>query len=213
MYLSRIKLNLNNRRTIQALASPAIFHGAIESALGGVEGAERERHLWRSDSLGKERYLLVLTEEIPNFSSIVQQFSYKGESWETKAYDPFLDQIHDGSVFYFRLRANPTYSRPQEGKRGKVCAHITRERQREWLKRQGEKYGFALNETSYDVTKTEWYQFRKGNTKNKISMLSVTFEGVLKVEDTEKFRKAMVNGIGREKAYGMGLLTCITKNN
>ena len=38
-------------------------------------------------------------------------------------------------------------------------------------------------------------------------MLSVTYEGVLTVVDAEIFKKALVNGIGREKAYGMGLLT------
>ena len=40
-----------------------------------------------------------------------------------------------------------------------------------------------------------------------MQMLSVVFEGVLTVTDADAFRNALVNGIGREKAYGMGLLT------
>ena len=35
----------------------------------------------------------------------------------------------------------------------------------------------------------------------------MAFEGRLKVEDADVFKDALVNGIGREKAYGMGLLT------
>ena len=36
---------------------------------------------------------------------------------------------------------------------------------------------------------------------------AVTYEGVLTVTDTELFCKALTEGIGRGKAYGMGLLT------
>ena len=35
------------------------------------------------------------------------------------------------------------------------------------------------------------------------------FEGLLCVEDVDVFRDTLVNGIGREKAYGMGMLTIV----
>ena len=38
-------------------------------------------------------------------------------------------------------------------------------------------------------------------------MLAVTYEGSLTVTDADLFRKALTEGIGREKAFGMGLLT------
>ena len=34
-----------------------------------------------------------------------------------------------------------------------------------------------------------------------------TYEGVLTVTDVDKFKELLCNGIGRGKAYGMGLLT------
>ena len=34
-----------------------------------------------------------------------------------------------------------------------------------------------------------------------------TYEGILTVTDAEAFRNALVKGIGREKAFGMGMLT------
>ena len=37
--------------------------------------------------------------------------------------------------------------------------------------------------------------------------MAVTYEGILQVNDVEKFRKVLVEGLGREKAYGLGLLT------
>ena len=38
-------------------------------------------------------------------------------------------------------------------------------------------------------------------------LLAVTYEGILTVTDEDSFRKALVNGIGREKAYGLGMIT------
>ena len=36
-----------------------------------------------------------------------------------------------------------------------------------------------------------------------------TYEGVLTVTDEELFKAALVQGIGREKAYGLGMLTIV----
>ncbi len=40
-------------------------------------------------------------------------------------------------------------------------------------------------------------------------MNRVSYEGLLKVSDADLFKKLLVNGIGKEKAYGMGLMTVI----
>ena len=37
----------------------------------------------------------------------------------------------------------------------------------------------------------------------------MVFEGKLCVENADIFRDTLVNGIGREKAYGMGMLTVV----
>ena len=50
-------------------------------------------------------------------------------------------------------------------------------------------------------------QFTKKEAGNRISFISVTYEGILTVTDKELFVKALTEGIGREKAYGMGMLT------
>ena len=40
-----------------------------------------------------------------------------------------------------------------------------------------------------------------------MTLLTVTYEGVLEVTDAAAFREALTNGIGRGKAYGMGMMT------
>ncbi|MBQ1388911.1 MAG: type I-E CRISPR-associated protein Cas6/Cse3/CasE [Clostridia bacterium] len=203
MYLSRIKLDTSRTETMRALASPSVFHGAIESA-----DEERTRKLWRLDTLYGDQILLILTEKQIDLSGVSEQFSYDG-TFETKVYDGLLDRITNGSRWQFRLKANPTIQKFDKKKgRGKVLAHITTEYQGEWLKKQAEKNGFALNDDEWLVTGSRWYIFKKNrHKKDNVRMLAATYEGVLTVTDAEAFKNALTKGIGREKAFGMGLLT------
>ena len=206
MYLSRIKLNTSSRKTMLALASPNLFHGAIEIS----ETGERTRKLWRIDTLRGEQYLLILSENATDFSSVAEQFGYNSE-YECKLYDGLLRRITNGSRWQFRLRANPTVQvkkDPSSSGRGKVLAHITTAHQEEWLRRQSEKHGFSLAEGEWLVTESKWFLFKRNiEQRSSVKMLSVVYEGFLTVTDADAFRKALVSGIGREKAYGMGLLT------
>ena len=205
MYLSRIMLDSTRPKTMLALASPNLFHGAIESSVSG----ERTQKLWRLDSLRGERCLLILSEEKADWNSVCEQFGIAGMAAETKVYDTLLQRITENSRWQFRLRANPTIAVSQAEKRGKVCAHITTAYQMQWLAERAEKHGFSLKPEEYLVTENKWYSFRKGGTHH-VRMLAVTFEGLLTVTDVELFRHTLTQGIGREKAYGMGLLTVIS---
>ena len=83
MYLSRVELDPTRRSTMAALAAPQKLHGAVESAFGG----ERRRRLWRLDRLGEQLYLLLLSEDAPELSGVVEQFG-TGAAAETRSYDP-----------------------------------------------------------------------------------------------------------------------------
>lgn len=209
MVLSRVELDLTRRETMKALASPQRFHGAVEQAFPG----ERRRRLWRLDRLGGVLYLLILSEDAPDLRGIVQQFGpLTGvDTARTRDYAPLLERVTNGSTWRFRLTANPTkscLSPDTAGKRGTVRAHCTVEHQKQWLMERAQKHGFELQEDAFTVTSQQWLQFTKGGTKGKkVTLLSVTFEGVLQVCDAELFRKTLAEGIGRGKAYGQGLLT------
>ena len=138
MYLSRVALDVHKRSTMVALANPQQFHGAVEQAFLG----ERRRRLWRLDQLGDRLYLLLLSEDIPDLQQIAGQFG-TGELPETKEYGPLLKRVQAGTIWRFRLTANPTKSvhdPKNPAKRGRVCAHITTEFQEKWLMEQAEKH-------------------------------------------------------------------------
>ena len=205
MYLSRIVIDLQKRRTLQALDSPEILHGMVENCFP----AKTERDLWRIDEMNGVPHLLLLSGEKPNLTSLTAQIGFPGMEGETRDCQKLLDRILTGSIWQFRLAANPVTSIPQpDQRRGKIAAITIAERQREWLIRQGNRNGFLPVQGQFDVIRSEWKIFRnKGRT---VSVLCVTYEGLLTVTDAEAFKTALRNGIGRGKAYGMGLMTVMS---
>ena len=209
MYLSRMELNTGERNTMKALVSPNLFHGVIEAAFPGP----RERKLWRIDRLGGKYYLLLLSPERPQLHRAAAQFGFpdSGMPWETKDYGPLLARIREGEHWHFRLTANPTKACKEEaGGRGTVHAHITVNYQKRWLLERCRKHGFSLEEESFTVVNSRWLRFYKGNSgKRPVTLLAVSYEGLLEVTDAQLFQKTLTEGMGWGKAFGLGLLTVV----
>lgn len=212
MYLTRLKIDPLNRNTMRALAEPKYFHGAIER---GLAGERRQRSLWRIDRLEEAYYLLLVSAERPDLSAAARQFGFPSAVplWETRDYEPHLRRIQDESRWHFRLTANPTKhlsGDPGSKIRGRVAAHATAKHQQQWLMDKAPQYGFTLNADEFLAVSEQWHRFQKpAEGSRPVSFLSVTFEGTLTVTDAELFRNTLTQGIGRAKAYGMGLLTVV----
>ena len=145
---------------------------------------------------------------------MVEQFG-TGAAAETRSYDPLLERVVPGSCWQFRLTANPTKSckdpkAPAE--RGSVMAHCSTKYQKQWLLDRAAKHGFALREEEFTVTQVQWQRFAKRGTRP-VTLLAVTYEGVLQVTDAEQFRAMLCQGMGRGKAYGLGLMTVMRGGN
>lgn len=210
LYLSRIALDLGKRKTLQAMAAPNLFHGAIEESM---PDHKEERKLWRIDRLNGTYYLLMQTPRVPDLTSIVKQFGQEPCDLEkaTKKYDVYLDQIRNGERLQFRLTANPTYRKYLDSGKQQICAHMTPDFQRKWFTQKSAVAGFTVQNNEFEVMDKRWLHFRKKRGSREISLLSVSFEGILTVTDASKFCQSLKNGFGREKAYGMGMMTVIRK--
>ncbi len=212
MYLSRVELDVTRRSTMMMLTAPQKMHGTVESCFCG----ERNRKLWRIDKLGEKLYLLLLSEDKPDLVHVIDQFG-TGKLAESKDYEQLLQRIQPGSRWQFRLTVNPTRSKMRLNedemaprKRGKVQACSIISDQKKWLQERAEPHGFSLEEGSFDVTNSHWIRFKKGKESRTVSLLSVTYEGVLQITDAEKFCQLLTGGIGRGKAYGLGLMTVMS---
>lgn len=222
MYLSRVEIDDRNRFKIKDLSHLGAYHSWVEQSFPkDIEEKKRPRHLWRIDKLGLHRYLLIVSAEKPNLLKL-EKYGVKGSA-ATKDYDSFLEKITNQSIWNFRLTANPSYRINKNGKTS-VVPHITVSQQMNWLIKRASKYGFEFfikeniapefetEKCSFDIVNRNWpilWKKGKSGKAHSIKLSQVTFEGVLKVTDVELFKKALISGIGREKAYGMGMLTVI----
>ena len=205
MYLSRVRLDVSRRKTQIALVSPNKIHGAVEEAFV----RKQERNLWRIDRLKDDMYLLIVSAEKPDLSKIAVQFGFDNDCGELREYDRLLNRIETGSNWHFRLTANPVHSIQGGKRRGKIVAHTSERYQLEWLENQAVKRGFRIPPDGAYITESNWKIFSKGDSNQKVRILEVVFEGDLCVENADIFKNTLINGIGREKADGMGMLTVV----
>lgn len=150
-----------------------------------------------------------------------------------RPYEHLLDRLASGQSFVFRLTANPVVAtkRPErltpgqrarldEGKqaRSRQVAHRTVAQQLGWLLERQDQLGFrvpdaraseAMGEPVPDlrVVARNRLQFSRRGTSGRVTIQTATYEGRMEVRDPDLLRRAMVEGVGRAKAYGCGLLT------
>lgn len=221
MYLSRVQIDINNRQKIKNLSHLGAFHNWVEQSFPEeIAQGKRKRHLWRIDQLSGKLYLLVLSEDKPD-QSMLSQYGIQ-TTVITKTYDRFLNQLHNQQIVQFRLTANPTHrSSNTTDKTSHVFAHVTVEQQKQWLIAKTKNAGFVLtkkqvkteminSQWNFDIVKRDWPILERKHA-HAIRLSRVTFEGELKITNLEQFKLTLIHGIGREKAFGMGLMTVIPR--
>lgn len=201
MYLSRVEIDYANHRKIKDLTHLGAYHNWVEQSFPEeVANGIRQRHLWRIDKFGNHDYLMVLSADKPDLDKLAEYGI--AHTAQTKDYDGFIDRIQDGDLLQFRLTANPTTKH-----NGTRIAESTLDGQRDWLKKRATMHGFALTPGSYDVISHNWPVLYHGGRPVKLNR--VTYEGILKVTNQQAFKAMLTDGIGHEKAYGMGLMTVV----
>lgn len=216
MYLTRMFLNSARRGTRKLLASPQAMHAAVLLAFPPTEPTSG-RVLWRVDISGTELTLYVSSPQRPDLTHLIEQAGWptSSETWQTVEISPFLDRLEAGQRWAFRLTGNPVHSvRGMTGERGKPTAHVTVHHQAAWLMQKADRHGFLVPHNSHGEPelmlhshRAHRFARRSDGTERLISLSTVTFDGVLEVTDAPALRNAIVDGIGRAKGYGCGLLT------
>ena len=219
MYLSRVKIDYYNLKSIKELNHLGAYHSWVEDSFPEEREKpknERTRKLWRVDELRGEYYLIVLSEKKPDFEKL-EKYGVKNTA-ESKNYERLLDSIKPGMRARFKIELNTVYSNAknaEKGKRGRVVP-VPHEKLGEFFLDRTEKNGFLVNKNELAITNIGKKLFRRkkegGEKETRVNLVSVTFEGILTVTDEKRFRETLVMGIGRKKAYGFGLLTIIPCN-
>ncbi|MEP9395326.1 type I-E CRISPR-associated protein Cas6/Cse3/CasE [Gordonia sp. VNQ95] len=220
MYLTKMPINRRRRGAGKLLSYPQAMHAAVESAFPPKEEAsEQSRALWRVDSPTRdETYLYIVSATEPDLSHVVEQAGWQtGNMWQTRSYLPVLQNLREGDRYSFRLRANPVHSiRKKADSDTKPVAHVSEKHQLAWLIERAESRGFDIpddgsGDRALRIVERGTMRFgRSRGTQRDTGSVTIgfaTYEGVLVVSDSDLLRQSLVNGIGRAKAYGCGLMT------
>lgn len=210
MYLSRVKIDVGNRRKTKDLNHLGAYHKWVEDSFPHeLESGHRSRKLWRIDQVGGDSFLLVLSKGKPNLERL-EKYGVKGSA-ETKDYIILLDRLRVGDKLTFRLVLNPVMalsSGKGSGKRGRTIPLVTVDQQLQYLKDRTIQHGFSVRDEEVAVTSRGFEILRRKGQKP-LKICIATYGGLLTIEDLDLFRLALINGIGKKKAYGCGLLTVI----
>ena len=202
MFLSRVELPWEDARNPYDLHRQVwrLFPGEARESRVSDE-AERQGFLFRIEQnpTGRPARLLVQSRRAPESAAGITLVG-------TREFQP---QPAVGNRLAFVLTANPVktivdaQSAAKPNKQSDKCRVplVKEEDQRLWLTR---KLADAGTGETVSVLPHKPTYFRKGNRGGKL--VTVTFEGVLRVTAPEQLIRLLENGIGPAKAFGCGLL-------
>ncbi len=228
MFLSRIHLNPQRRKTREALANPQVLHAMVASSLPpGMDTSSEGRLLWRVDRNGHDVRLYIVSPYEPGLEHIVEQVGWCADPGQTTDYSRFLNRLALGQEFDFRTTLNPVKQQRVAGERGKHIPICRPEEQIAWLRDRSQQWGFEIprmtvaantldgararlaEHDAVRVLQAEDQSFDKHDqgTRRRVTQRHVTFVGRLIVTDPNLLRRALTHGMGRGKAYGCGLMS------
>ena len=218
-FFSRFLINPQRRAAWKLLRSPQAMHAAVMATLPPDTDYSESRILWRLDESQHGSVLYMVSPEKPDFSALVEQAGWQTRPGESVHYGRMLSKLENGQEWAFRLAANPVkrLTNKQTGKR-EVFPHVTVAQQQAWIREHAPKWGFEIIpsiegqdiEECPVVSSRQDLAFARRNAEGKLGKVThrkAQFEGVLRIIDVELFRRSLVQGMGRGKAYGMGLMT------
>ncbi len=137
---------------------------------------------------------------------------------------PLRVNIEVGQRFRFRLNANAVFravakSRHRSGEPVKaewigkrIGVSGDESSLRRWIERRAASAGFSVSELT--AAQPGYVYVNKTSAAGDAQRLrSVRYEGLLEVNDPDRFRDALISGIGPAKAFGFGLLSIAPANS
>lgn len=227
MYLSRLALNVNDRRVRRDIASPYELHRTVWRAFP-PNGPGRVLFRLDPDPSGLHSFVLVQSDLQPDWTQLAEKGANYLLDHELKTFQP---SFTPGQRLRFRLRANPTKKvgtwskaerlatdRNTHTKNGHRLALLREEEQLTWLLHKAEPGGFRIPgqwihqsdrkvaNFRVEITPEGWLHCGK-HGHNEGRLFSVRFEGLLEVTDPDRFAQTLAEGIGPAKGFGFGLLS------
>jgi CRISPR system Cascade subunit CasE len=220
MYLSKVTLNttLQARQALVKLQGNSLY-AAHQLLWQLFTQYQRRCFLFRESYISSSRpEFLLLSAEPPVDENSLFALQIK----------PYRPKLKSGDRLAFQLRVNPTLTvKTTQGvkQRHDVLMHAKyqlKNRQdiatsdirlameqaaQAWLAdaRRLERWGIRLASTP-DVLAYQQHRLRKAKKQQPVTFSSVDYQGLLTVQDPQRFIETIAAGVGKAKAFGCGLI-------
>lgn len=199
MYLSKIKLDLRSVSVQQALRDCGDMHRNIQKLF--MSSRSDASVLYRVCHNNTGCYVYMMSEQEPISSKETTKNGM--QIMQSRDVSALEDIFEPGKKLCFNILTMP-YKKVSDGigKNSRRKFLQLPEERLNWLNRKAEQNGFEI--LNAEEQKSDTLVCCKKDAM--IYIPSVMYDGVLRIIDKEKFVKAWRNGIGAEKAYGLGMM-------
>lgn len=200
MYLTKLDLEQANRRIQVSLADCQQLHRLVMGLFETDRKSSRVLYRLRMQDRGLSLYLY---SDCPiHRARLLPGMSFSGE----RELSGWLASMEAGQMRGFDLMAAPTKKVAVEaGRNSRRQTLRTQEERLAWLCRKGEQNGFQI----ISCQELECHQQRGYHKEASIGRMYITgyhYQGILRITDSARFCRAVQEGIGAGKAYGLGML-------
>jgi CRISPR system Cascade subunit CasE len=222
MFFSRITINARSADPddLVALVKGNIYaiHQILWRLFPKDHDAERDFLFRKEEGSGWPFFYMVSKRPPQSIKGLVQV--------DTKSYEP---KLTDGQRLSFGLRANPVITKKTAdgnkrvrhdvvmnakhdlaisatGKKNVTVGELQFDAGITWLEDRADKLGFSFDPNYVRVFGYQQHRIKRRNRKSYIQFSTLDYCGILSVTDPNRFCHTLMNGIGRSKAFGCGLM-------
>ncbi len=158
----------------------------------------RSLPLWDECYSGSTRKLIVLSSVKPKTA--------EGLFIKHRTTIEFPYNVLEQQNYVFKITVNPVRQSNSKAVPIRDRAAIT-----DWFFQKAEEHGFEVVQPFFEIKKVYADIFTKKNQK--VVLNKARIQGALRVTDKQLFTASVLNGIGRAKSFGCGLLQVIPQDN
>jgi CRISPR system Cascade subunit CasE len=205
VWLTRIVLDTRNRAVRADLRDAVKLHKRVMMLVPDDLGAQARANtgiLFRLEEGRAAASLLVQAKHRPDPTRLPSGYGTAA----VKALDPLLDGLSTGMPVHYRIAANPSkrLAKADASHKAKQVIPLSGTAAEEWWARKAVESGLTLS----TLLATAISPARGENGPGGPIRHSITrFDGIAVIANPDLVRTAILDGIGRGKSYGCGLLS------
>lgn len=206
MYLSKVTVK-KSYATRNAFRDAYKRHQFVMTLFGALEDnapRESENILWRYEEKDASIVFLVSSEVVPSLDNIRNPTIREASTLESKPMSEFVEKIAHLPIISYAIEVNPTR---RESRSGKTIPLTTDDEIQQWWDKKLHTIGLERHENDIVIEKLPVVTGFKQNGKHRMTFSAAKIVGRATVLDPEKVVQAVLQGVGRGKSFGLGMLS------